>query len=382
MIKKLILATLCLSSFACSGSKGPPNIILLPNTLGIDAAQNRLFVADSEDNGFSLINIETNTIVTRKPLLNKDSALRLPELPQDLAVVNLGGDTTRIFVVGNGAAPRNRITVLDFDTAGGLRAAAFSPIIVGADDANDQGDLLPGLAVDTATGTLFVSNANDSLIRAYDVNTGAEKAGSPLAVNSTPSKISIENAAGRLCVSSLGSTSVSVIQTDDLTLAPLPFDTGIATGSVAAATTAAGTVLFALSPANNEIHIFKLDLADLTLSTPIGDPILPPVAGAPDSLQNLLSGAAAQVAAAPLADGRISAAVTQSTGDLGLIDVAADLSSFVTVRVPVLNGQGAQDLEILTDAAGNAVRVYFAAPGGSTVSFVGNNTNQFIGQIF
>jgi hypothetical protein len=382
MKKKLISILFCLTTFACSGSKTPPNIILLPIELSLDQAAGRLFVVDSENNGLSLINTITNSIVTKKPLLNKNSTIRLPDLPQGIAAVNLGNDVTRVFIIGNGPAPRNRILVLDYDSVAGLQIAPISPIIVGADDANDQPDLLGGLTLDETHGTLFVSNSSDGLVRAYDVTTGTEKAGSPLTVGPQPSKMGLDPTVNLLCVSSLGGTAVSVIHTDDLTIPVSSFDTGLQTGSVAAATNAAGTVLFAVSPVDNEIRVFLLNIADPATSTPIGSPITAPAVGQPDTPQNLLTGAAAQAAAAPLADGRIAGLITQSTGDLGFIDVAADLSSFATGRTTVLNGQGAEGIAIFKDSAGNGIRAYFAAPGGSTVSFVDITTNVFSGQIF
>jgi DNA-binding beta-propeller fold protein YncE len=278
--------------------------------------------------------------------------------------------------------PRNRILVLDYDSVAGLRIAPLSPIIVGADDANDQSDLLGGLALDEAHGTLFVSNSSDGLVRAYDVTTGAEKTGSPLTVGAQPSKMGVDPSTNLLLVSSLGGTVISVIHTDDLTLPVSSFDVGVTTGSVAAATNAAGTVLFTVSPLENEIRVFLLNIADPATSTPIGSPITAPEVGQPDTPQNLLSGAAAQAAAAPLADGRIAGLITQSTGDLGFIDVSADLSGFVTGRTAVLNGQGAEGIDVFKDGAGNGIRAYFAVPGGSTVSFVDITTNIFIGQIF
>src|SRR4029434_6073395 len=265
MRKNILLTCTLLFALACTGKKGPPNIILLPKTLDFDAAHSRLFVADSEDNGFSLINSTLNKLVPGKPLLNKDSALRLPELPQDLAAADMGGDLSRIFIVGNGPVPRNRIVVFDFDLAGGLRAAPFSPIVVGADDASDQSDLLFGWALYATRQVLCVSNGSDGLVRAYDVNTGAEVAGSPITVNAAPSKISIDESIDRLFVSSLGSTAISIVHLDDLSVPPDSFDVGLETGSVAAATGAAGTVLFVVSPTDNEIRVFKLDLTDLTL---------------------------------------------------------------------------------------------------------------------
>src|SRR5215467_13735889 len=126
MKKNIAFLLLCLTTFACSGSKTPPNIILLPKELSLDQAASRLFVVDSQNNGLSLINTDTNSIVTKKPLLNKDSVIRLPDLPQGIVAVNMGNDVTRVFIIGNGSLPRNRIMVLDYDTVAGLQVAPIS----------------------------------------------------------------------------------------------------------------------------------------------------------------------------------------------------------------------------------------------------------------
>jgi hypothetical protein len=151
-------------------------------------------------------------------------------------------------------------------------------------------------------------------------------------------------------------------------------DVGIDTASVASATSSAGTVLFALSPTLNQISVFNFNPATSGV-TPIGSPILPPAAGQTVPTNNVLSGAATQVAATVLSNGIFVGAITESTGDLGFIDVASDLSGFANQGlIPVLNGQGANGIVILGTTA------YFAAPGGSAVTFVDILNNVFIGQ--
>ncbi len=377
---KKIFVILFVLFASCSSNKGAPNILLYPKAVSIDATTNRLFVVDAQDNNLSLIDLTENKIVGGEVLLDEESALTLPQLPQDLVAVNLDADTTRLFTIGNGPSPRNQIVVFDYDSTNGLQAAAISPVIVG-DLSTDADDLLSGLAYDATTSTLFVSNHSDDVVRAYDVTTGTEKSGSPISVNSQPSKMGVDSTSRRLFVSSLGENSVSVIDLDDLTLAADSVDVGSPSVSVAAATNDQGTVLFVVNPIDNEVRVIHPDLADLTLSSAIGSPITPPAAGVADSASNLLTGAATQIKASVLADGTMVGALTQSTGDLGFVNVSADLSSFTQSHVSVLNGQGAFALDILNDDSGNGSVVYFAAPGGSAVSYVDLNTQLYVGQI-
>jgi hypothetical protein len=90
----------------------------------------------------------------------------------------------------------------------------------------------------------------------------------------------------------------------------------------------------------------------------------------------VLSGAGAKVAPGFFQRPDRGSLILQSTGDLGFIDVAADLSGIANQGlVPVLNGQGAE-----RHRAPRRDRL-FRRSGGSSVTFVNIATNQFIGQV-
>ncbi len=367
--------------FACTAQNGPPNVLGSPKSVSIDQTNSRLFVVDSQNNSLSLINLTNNTIVTGQPLLNQNSAIQLPQLPQDIAVLNLGSGVTRIFIIGNGPVPRNQITVLDYDSTNGLRTVSFSPMIVGANTAADQSDILGGLAIDPTTSTVFVSNSSDGIVRAYDVSAGTEKAGSPLTVNPTPQGMGINTTVHRLFVSSFGGNSISVINTQDLTIPAVSFDATSKSSDLASSTNANGTVLFLIDPNTNEILIFNFNVTTPNTSTLIGTAITPPAAGQPVTTSTILTGAVAQVAAANLSDSRVVGTITQSTGDLAVVDVSADLSSYSATRVSVLSGLGAYGIDILTDSSGNGTLAYFASVSAGALSIVNITVNQYAGQI-
>ena len=374
MFKKIASFIFVLLTFACSNNNGPANILLLPKYVSIDSANQRLFVVDDSNNNLSLIDLATNKIVTEKPLINKDSALKIPSLPQDIVAVNLGNGVSRIFIIGANA-PQNQISVLDYDNAAGLRSASFSTINVGT----DTNSLLLGLALDSTNGNLFVSDNTHNQVRVYNIQDGTERAGSPINVSADPIRMQLNPSIQQLIVSSLSSTQITLINTQDFSVSNI--EVGVQTSSAASATNANGTVLFTLAPTLNQINVFRLDLVALT-ATPIGSPILPPAVGQATPANNVLTGSAFEIIASPLADGRIGGFITQSTGDFGFVDVNADLGGFNQGLLTVINGSGAAGIDLLKDSSGNGLTAYYAAPGGSTVSYIDVVNNKFLGQIF
>ncbi len=376
LIKKIfLLSLLCLP--ACSGTTTLPNILLLPQYLSIDSTNNRLFVVDSQNNGLSLINPSNNTVVGDAPLLNSSSSIQLPAFPQDIAVTNLGNGVTRIFVVGTGSTPSNQVMVLDYDSTNGLQISSISPLTAGSNTTA----ILSGLAIDPTAGNLFVSDTTDGLVYVYNTTTGTPNSSSPITVNTRPVKLSLNASINSVFVSSLGGTSISVINTQTLTATSVVL--GTVSSSVSSVTNSVGNVLFAVNPADNEVYVFNYNATSNTVTAISGSPITPPIAGQTVPSNNVLTGAATQVAATLLSTGVIAGFITESTGDLGFVDVAADLSSFSQQGViTIINAQGANGIAILNDSSGNGSLAYFAAASGSTVTYVNVVTNQFVDQIF
>ncbi|MBF0492143.1 MAG: hypothetical protein HQM15_05130 [Deltaproteobacteria bacterium] len=376
-VKIFLFLVLVLSS-ACGSNNSPPNILQLPQELALDSTNNRLFVVDSRNNNFSLVSTIDNSIVTGAPLLNNDSALRFAEDPQDIAVQDMGSGLSRIFIIGNGASNSNQITVLDYDSSNGLRAASFSPISVGTTSTDELG----GFALDSVNHRLFVSNSTQSTLHAFSTQDGNPSLSSPLTVASLPARLSFNSEISRLFVSSLGSNSVSVVNTADLSTAVESLDVGGHTSALSSFTNTSGSILAALIPGANTIRLFHLNLTTISSSSNIGDPILPNTTGVDLPPNAPLSGAAAQLKSGETSDGTIVVFITQSTGDLGTIDISSDLSSYSTGRISVPNASAASGLEILNDASGFGTRVYEAAPNGSTVSIVDIASRAFSSQVF
>ncbi len=365
-MKKQILFIFLLLLNACGGNSTTPNLLLLPQELALDTANSRLFVVDASNNNFSLINTTDNSVVTSAPLLNNDSALRFAQSPQDIAVQDMGSGLSRIFILGNGTTNSNQITVLDYDTSTGLRAASFNPISVG----NTSGDLLGGLALDSTNNRLFVSNSSQDLLHAFNTEDGTVILETPLSISDAPARMSFNESISRLFISSSASNNISVVNTDDLSAPVESLDVEGESTSVTSSSNTTGSVLAVLYPSTNEIRIFNLDLTTLASSTLIGDPLLPLSAGTAISATTPLSGAASRLKSAQTADGKIAIFITQSTGDLGTIDVSSDLTSYSTGRISVGSATSASGIDISLDSSNFGTRVYFAAPNGSSVSVV------------
>jgi len=376
-LAKISLICLSLAFAACSSNNSVPNILVAPYVISVNNPNGIIAVADQQNNNLSLITLATSNIIGGAPIINDNSNILLPTLPQDIATYDIGGGTTRIFLVGTGSLPSNTVTILDYSPASGIAASPIPAITVGS----GSSDALLGLAINTTLGALYVSDNTSGMVHAYDANTGAELAGSPLAVQANPAKMHWNPNANLLAVSSLSTNSVSFINTQDLSQPAQTLDVGAPTSSVASATNSSGTALFVIEPQANEILVYNLNVSDPSTSTQIGSTITPPPLGSSLTTADVLSGAATIMSAAPLASGLLGGFFTQSTGDLGWVNVSNDLSGYTAGRTGSLNGQNAYGISLQTDSSGNALNAYFASPGGGSVTFINVVTNVFAGQI-
>lgn len=363
---------------ACTGNNGK-DALNFPAIVAIDSNLARVFVIDNQQNGLNLVNSNNDDVLffgkDDKSLLDDDDAQLLPIFPSNGVVASLSGGVSRLFVIGGGAAVTNQITVLDFDDVNFIRATAFSPIPVDG----SATDVLVGLAVDPDLGLVFVSNATTGQVHAYNVNTGAEVANSPIAVGGIPGRMNFDPDSGLLAVSNVANTTVSLIDTADLASGAQVVDVGILTRDVALATNASGTVLFVTGSQVNQARVFELDLANLANSTQIFA-LNPNAPDQPIPDPNFVPGTINYVKAANLSDGRMAGFFTLSTGDLMEIDLSADFATIVPgiTLVGAVSGEG---LDYLRDGNGNAVKVYYASPGVGTLTVVNALNNQFTKQI-
>ncbi len=362
---------------ACSSKNTVPNVLVAPFVLSVNNPNSLVVTADIQNNNLSLISLTSNSVIGGGPIITSSSSIILPTLPQDLATFNIGNGITRIFIVGTGTSPSNTIVVLDYNPTTGIALSPISPITVGS----GSSDILLGLAVNSTLGVVYVSDNTASVIHAYNANTGAEESNSPISVQASPGKMHWNSVTNQLIVSSLTTNSISLIDTTDLSQAIQTLDVGGFTSSVASATNSSGTALFVIEPQTNEVLVYNLNTSNPSASTQIGTTITPPPLGTSITTSDVLSGAATIMTAGPLASGMLGGFFTQSTGDMGWVNVASDLSSYSAGRVPVLNGQNAYGISPQTDSNGNVLNAYFASPNGSAITWVDVVNNTFAGQL-
>lgn len=375
----LLVLSLAVGASACNGNNGK-DFLSFPAIVAIDSTLNRVFVIDNQANGLNLIDPNNDEVITfgkdDESLLNDTDPQLLPQFPTNGAVASLPGGISRLFVVGGGGAtPGNQVIVLDFDDVGLIRTAAFSPIPV----TGNSTDLLVGTTVAQSQGLVFVSDATMAQVHAFNVNTGAEVANSPISVPGLPGRMNFDPDSGLLAVSNAANTLVSLIDVTDLASGAQTIDVGVATRDVALATNASGTVLFLSGSQVNTARVFVLDLSNLANSTQIFslDPNAPNQS-APDP--NFVPGSINFAKAANLSDGRMAGFFTQSTGDLLELDLSADLAT-LTPAITTVGAISGEGLDYLQDSNGNATKVYFASPGVGTLTDVNPLTNLFTDQV-
>lgn len=372
------LVLVSILGLGCSGND-ENDLLLFPAIVAIDSELNRVFVVDNEFNGLNLVDPLIDQAVSfgdsDQPLLDGEDEQLLPLFPSNAAVATLPGGVSRLFVVGGGVAPMNQVTVLDFDDVNLIRRTAFSPIsVTGTDE-----DFLPGVTVDQDQGLLFVSNSASGMVHVYQVETGVEVAGSPISVGGIPGRMNIDPVTGLVVVSNAGATTVSFIDSGDLTAPVQTLDVGINTRDAAIASNGNGTALFVNGTQQNVARVFRLNLTNLAASVQIFE-LAPNAPTVPIPDPNFVPGTLNYAKAAPLSDGRIAGFFTMSTGDLVELDLSADLTT-LTPAITIVSAISAEGLDVYVNSSGQATKVYYASPGVGTLTAVNALNNAFIDQI-
>ncbi|HKY62440.1 MAG TPA: hypothetical protein VJR29_03395 [bacterium] len=372
------LAALSLLGLGCSGND-ENDLLLFPAIVAVDSELNRVFVVDNEFNGLNLVDPLIDQAIgfggDDQPLLDGEDEQLLPLFPSNAAVAALPGGVSRLFVVGGGVAPMNQVTVLDFDDVNLIRRATFSPIAV----AGTEEDFLPGVTVAPDQGLLFVSNSASGMVHAYQIESGAEAVGSPIAVGGIPGRMNFDPVSGLLVVSNAGLTTVSFIDADDLAAPVQTLEVGMTTRDAAVASNGSGSALFVNGSQLNLARVFRLNLANLPASVQLFE-LAPNAPDVPIPDPNFVPGTLNYAKAAPLTDGRVAGFFTMSTGDLVELDLSPDLTT-LTPAITLVGAISAEGLDTYVNASGQATKVYYASPGVGTLTAVNPLNNLFIDQI-
>lgn len=370
-IKKLLIFLMVVFCFACAGQGKRKEILPNPFLVSIDSVTQKAFVVDRDDNTLSIIDLSDDSVLDGEPILNSDDTQILPSLPLASVVQNVDSSLSRIFISGN----ESKVVVLEFDGTT-LSEASFSPIQVGTGTT----DVLAGLAFDSSREKLFVSNSSDGQVYVYDANDGSSDVNSPINIGGRPYGLSYDVDSDLLAIAQDANDNVSFLDASDLSLAPVDLDLTKTTKSVGLLSNDTGTVLFFTSPEDNASGAYLLNLSDLSSSTQIGS--LVEQVGPNEELPNpnVLTGLVSELATGELSDGILKAFVTQSSGDLLILEVSSSLNSlsFGITTVGAISGEG---IDTLNDGNGFLEKVYFASPGVGTLTIIDALTDLFLDQI-
>ncbi len=366
-----LLLCLLVPLLSCKNANNREEILLHPALLAIDSTNDRAIVVDQNDNTLSIVTTSDDQVIDDEPILDSADTQVLPALPQAVLAINMGSSVTRIFVSGNASD----LVVFDFDGTT-LSQTAFSPITVGS----ASSDFIGGLTYDATNGRIFASNATDGKVYVFDVDDGTAIANSPITVSGKPRGLAFDATLNRVAVSNADSTSVAFINTSDLTAAVTSLSVGVTTHDVALASNANGSVLFFVSENANTAGAYLVNTSDVSTSTLLGN-LLEPV-GPNDALPspNILTGDLVRIKAASLSTDILKAFITQSSGDIAILEVPADLSTMVPA-ITTVGAASAEGLDILLDDNSDASKVYYASPGTGNITIINASTNIYLDQI-
>lgn len=373
-MKKLFLLVAILLILPTCGTNVQEGIYDEPTLIAVDSDNNRLFVLEKNGKLF-ILDAATRNGIGSQPAVDEDheTAIHdlLPYSPTDMAVLDIGG-TSRLFISGtqeddNGNSVFNRLLVLDFDGTT-LSAASFSPVIIsdGDDETTDTDNLIGGLQVDRNNAQLYVTDSSLGALYILNGNDGSEASAS-IAVTGTPNKMSLDG--GRLYVANSTDTEddevITVVNTDDWTATEIDLD--VATDDIAVLSNDNGTAILAKQQGQQRVFVRTVDTATYAASTAIsvGD------SSAEDGQMtsgNGISGAVGRILLTKNSSGTIYGYVPQADGNIALVTISPDLSSFtvtsLSTATDVLNG-----IDVLLDSNNNGQTVYIAASGSGDLVY-------------
>lgn len=364
--------------WGCAG-QDDKDLMIFPFIVVVDSTLSRAFIIDNANNRINLLNTADNTLLIKDndlPLLSDEDPILYQLFPSNAALATLTGDVSRLFIIGGNNVPNQQVSVLDYAGGDFISSASISPIQV---PAATPVDVLVGIGVDPLRERLFVTNASSGMLHFFNVETGVEEAGSPIALGGQPSRLALDLTSGLLAVADGASTLINFLDLTDLTAPPIPLDAGVTVRSLGMATNANGSMVFLSGELTNVAKIFSLNLANLAASNEIFA-LMPP--GPADPIPNplFITGSLNLVAAGNLIDGRMAAFFTQSTGDLFILDLTADLNT-ISPNVTLIGAVSGEGIASLTNGTGQMTTIYFASPSSGVTSIMDPLNNNLIDQL-
>ncbi len=372
-MKKFILLLPLFLLSAC-GSDGSVNPFRQPQVIAVDSTNDRLFIMEKERRLF-IATASTRDGIGDQPVVNKsrneDIYDLLPLTPTHMVVIN-SGSTSRLFITGSqedddGNAVTNRILVLDYDGSS-LTVSSLSPLIVSDNDGatDDTADSLGDLMVDTTNARLYVTNTTKGFLASFNTDDGTT-ANANITIAGSPNTMSLDS--NRLYIANSTSTDsdqvITVMNTDDFSTTTIDVD--IPTDGIAALSNSNGTVLLAKQSNAQVVLVRTVDTGTFADSTAIAAGDNSVNDGQIDSTVGITS-VVGEVFLAKDADGIVYGYAPQADGNVEILTIESDLSSFVSTThdtTPTL----LQDMAVLLNDDGTGNTVFVVAVGTGDVLF-------------
>lgn len=359
---------------AC-GSGDVDSVFEQPQLVAVDSTNDRLFVLEDEGILFALT-ASTQESIGDQPLVNDETQTDifdlLPATPTTMTAMS-DGSNSRLFITGlqandDGDSVLNQILVLDFDGTT-FTEADFSPITVGdGDDTTDNtGDLLGGLEVDEGMSRIYITNSSLSQLLVFNTDDGSQ-VGAAIAVTGIPNRMSLDD--NRLYVANSDDDEanqvITVVNTDDLSTTQIDLDAPL--DDISVVSTDSGTLLLAKQSNAQRVFVQEVDTATFAASTdiPAGDDSVSE--GEINSTLGI-TGSVGGIVATKDSSGNFYGYVPQSDGNVVILNMATDLSSFTaTENETVL--RIFESLDLLVDSSGNGQFIFMTASGTGDLLFV------------
>lgn len=371
---RFVFLFLALFLTAC-GSNNDSGIFDEPATLAIDSDNNRIFIL--EKNGvLTILRASDRADIGDVPFVDnktlEDIHTLLPTSPTNVEALNIGSNTTRLFISGgqtsgSGTQVQNRILVLDFDGTN-LEEASFSPIELDDGDSttDDTDNVIGGLLVNPDNSRLYATDSSDGALYIFNTSTG-EQAASPMAIAGIPNDMTLDE--GRLYVANSTTTEanqlITVVNIDDLSSTTIDLDVPV--DAISVETVSGGTVMLAKVSGVPRALIVEVDTTTYASATaiPAG------TSGLDDGEINSGNGVSATIGDVQMIKddaGNLYGYAAQSNGVITLINFPSTLANFTLDELETVTDV-ITDIDVLLFGDGSGSVIYMTAVSSGDLVF-------------
>lgn len=376
-MKQFLLFLIIISSlinFAACSSGNNSALISHPALVAVDSTNDRLFVIENEKVLVALT-ASTRSEIGTEPLVDDETNTTIQDLlpitPTNMAAISVGS-TTRLFITGTqansaGTQVTNQILVLDFDGTT-LGEASLSPITVDDGDSttDDTDNVLGGLRVDATNSRLYVTDTSLATLFTYSTSDGTA-AVATLTIAGSPNRMSLDGT--HLYVANSSSTAVeeviTVVNTTDFSTTQISL--GVPTNDISVLSNDTGTVLLAKQSNEQKVLVETVDTSTFASASAIAAGDSSVSNGFIDSTAGI-TGSVGQIVLAKDSSGVLYGYCPQSDGNIEILTIEADLSSFIGTEnetsTSLLNG-----IDVYVNSSNIGQFIYMAATGSGDLVY-------------